>query len=427
MILRRALASAVVAAVTVPTVLLTTGSAFADSKSSAQTQHRPTYAELQKNAADTKKAYDEAVAAMKAGLEKLKATMAALNEDSHPLKAARLAAEKAAKAAGIEKAAADRAVTDAKAELDAATDEAGKAEAGKALAVAEARAKNAEAAQADADARLEDARDAWSDARVAASQEYNTFSVALNKAGAAKDVAGERLAAAKECVRVPGLTVLANGLPSKVVAGTTVDFSFTVANGTERTLDVDPLVFFTLRTKQEDQHFMKVQWSNGSGWQELDSVNGPAHIAAVKALGPGARTDVKMRMTIEDKAPADKAFALLAGDASDRYNPCLLGPMKRYDFEVLPVGSKPGKTDDAKPGKVEDKDRPKPKAASNPSAQGNASSKPVAVTDTAKGGLAATGTPSAVPQLALAGGAALLLGTGAVFAVRRARGVRGTD
>nr|WP_202487331.1 hypothetical protein [Streptomyces sp. SID8354] len=407
--------------------MLATGSAFADGKSSAQTQHKPTYAELQKNAEDTKKAYDEAAAAKTAGLEKLKATMAALDQDTHPLKAARLAAEKAAEAADAAKAAADRAVTDARAELDAATDEAGKAEAGKALAVAEARAKNAEAAKADADTRLEDARDAWGDARVAASREYNTFSVALDKAGAAKEVADERLAAAKECVRVPGLTVLANGLPSKVVAGTTVDFSFIVANGTARTLDVDPLVFFTLRTKQEDQHFMKVQWSNGSGWQELDSVNGPAHIAAVKALEPGARTAVKMRMTIGAKAPADTAFALLAGDASDRYNPCLLGPMKRYDFEVLPAGSKPGKTDDAEPGKVEDKDRPKPKAEPNPSAQGNASAEPVAGTGTAEGSLAATGTPSVVPQLALAGGAALLLGTGAVFAVRRTRGARGTD
>ncbi|MFG2226215.1 LAETG motif-containing sortase-dependent surface protein [Streptomyces sp. NPDC048644] len=64
--------------------------------------------------------------------------------------------------------------------------------------------------------------------------------------------------------------------------------------------------------------------------------------------------------------------------------------MKRYNFEVLPAGSKPGKVD-------------------------------------AAGGLAKTGSSSAVPQLALAGGAAVLLGTGAVFAVRRHRGTRGTN
>ncbi|MFE7314171.1 LPXTG cell wall anchor domain-containing protein [Streptomyces sp. NPDC057555] len=416
---------------TVPTVLLTTGSAFADSDLPAQTQHKPTYAELQKAAEDAKKAYDAAVDAKKAGLEKLKATMAALDEDTHPLKAAWLAAEKVAKAAGADKAAADRAVVEAQAKLAEATDEAGKTEARKALAAAEARAEKATADKADADTKRKDTRDAWDDARVAASREYNTFHVALDKAAEAQESADQALAAAKKCVRAPDLTVLANGLPSKVVAGTTVDFSFTVANGTDRTLDVDPLVFFNLQATDEYQHFMKVQWSNGSDWQELDSRNGSSHIASVKTMKPGARSDVKMRMTLEAKAPANKALALLAGDASDPYNPCVLGPMKRYDFEVLPAGSKPGTVDEAKPGTVEDKDRAKPtptaKSTPNPSAQGGASAEPAPTSDAAEGNLATTGSSSAMPQLALAGGAAVLLGTGAVLAVRRNRAAKGSN
>ncbi|MFB7631182.1 LPXTG cell wall anchor domain-containing protein [Streptomyces sp. NPDC056149] len=146
-------------------------------------------------------------------------------------------------------------------------------------------------------------------------------------------------------------------------------------------------------------------------------------------MKPGARTDVKLRMAIEAQAPAKKALALLAGDASDQYNPCVLGPMKRYDFEVLPAGSKPGKVDEAKPGKVEDKDRPAPKAKpeANGSAKGDAAAKPESTPDAAKGSLATTGTSSAEQTLALAGGAAVLLGTGAVFAVRRKRGARGTN
>ncbi|WP_274918417.1 hypothetical protein [Streptomyces sp. WZ-12] len=107
---------------TAPSVLLATGTALADAKSpSPQEQHRPTHAELTKSAEAARQAYDEAVAAKAAGLEKLKATMAALNQDTHPLKAARLAARKVAKAADAAKTAADQAVTEAQATLDAAT------------------------------------------------------------------------------------------------------------------------------------------------------------------------------------------------------------------------------------------------------------------------------------------------------------------
>lgn len=426
--LRRTLATAAVAAVTAPAVLLSASAAFAAPKAPAQTQQKPTYAELKKAADDAKKAYEDAVAAEKAGREKIDATMAALDSDSHPLKAALLAADRAAKAAAAAKTAADKAVTDARAALDGAEDEAGKAKAQEALDAAEARAETATEAKANADAKRTTARDAWDDARVAALREWSKVLNASAEARKAKDAADRALAAAADCVRVPGLTVLANRLPSKVVAGTTVDFSFTVANATDRTLNVDPLVFFRLNSTDQEQHFMKVRWADDSGWHDLDP-NSPSHLAGVKDMKPGARTDVKMRMTLEAAAPAIDGFALLAGDASDAYNPCVRGPMKRYDFTVLPAGSKPGTVDAAKPGKAGDKDRPKPKPAaqtgSSPSAGSTAAAQPAsAVTG---GSLATTGASPAVPQFALAGGGAVLLGTGAVLAVCRQRGVRGTN
>ncbi|MFG2532472.1 hypothetical protein [Streptomyces sp. NPDC048516] len=427
--LRRTLATAAVAAVTAPAVLLSASAAFADTKAPAQTQQKPTYAELKKAADDAKKAYEDAVAAEKAGREKINATMEALDQDSHPLKAAYLAADKAAKAAAAGKTAADKAVTDARAALDEAKDEAGKAKAQEALAAAEAHAKTAAEAKTNADAKREAAGDALDDARVAALRAWNKVLTTSAEARKAKDAADRALAAAAGCIRVPGLTVLADHLPAKVVAGTTVDFSFTVANATDRTLTVDPLVFFRLNAKNQEQHFMKVQWADGSGWKELDSKD-DFHVASVKDMKPGARTDVKMRMTLEAAAPALDAFALFAGDASDAYNPCVLGPMKRYDFKVLPAGSKPGTAGEAKPGKVEDKDRPKPKskpaaqAGSSASAGSTASAQPASAAN--GGSLATTGASPAVPQLALAGGA-VLLGAGAVFAVRRHRGARGTN
>ncbi|MFF8787015.1 hypothetical protein [Streptomyces sp. NPDC015125] len=429
--LRRTLATAVaVAAVTAPAVLLPAGSVFAAPKAPAQTQQKPTYAELKKAADDAKKAYEDAVAAEKAGREKIKATMDALDQDSHPLKAATLAADKAAKAADADKTAADKAVTEAKAALGEAKDEAEKVKAQEALGAAEADARTAAEAKANADTKRKAARDAWDDARVAAFREWNKVLNASAEARKTKEAADKALAAAGDCVRVPGLTVLANRLPSKMVAGTTVDFSFTVANATDRTLNVDPLVFFRLVAKNQEQHFLKVQWADGAGWQEL-APEGSNHVAPVKDMKPGARTEVKMRMALEAGAPATDAFALFAGDASDAYNPCVLGPMKRYDFKVLPAGSKPGTVGEAKPGKVEDKDRPKPKPKSAAQTDSVASADSTASAQPASAGtggsLAATGASPAVPQLALAGGAAALLGTGAVFAVRRRRGARGTN
>ncbi|MFH9419249.1 LAETG motif-containing sortase-dependent surface protein [Streptomyces sp. NPDC017529] len=422
--LRRTLATAAVAAVTTPAVLLSAGSAaLADANPSAQAQQKPTFAELKKAADDADEAYKRAVAAEENENKKIEETLKAMDDGgSHPLRLAALAADKEAGAAEADKTAADKAVTDAKAKLAAAGDEAGKSAAQKELAAAETAADKAARAKTDADAKSKAAWTAVTDARVEAFRELSKAKYALDEARKAKKAADEALAAAKECVRVPGLTVLADGLPSKVVAGTTVDFSFTVANGTDRTLDVDPLVFFNLRAKNDQQHFMKVQWSDGSGWKELDS-RGHSYTEPVKAMKPGARADVKMRMTIETGVPAKKGLALFAGDASDQYNPCVLGPMKRYDFEVLPAGSKPGKVDDAKPGKVADKDRQEP----GKSAQGGNSAKPVPGAgddDSAKptpagGNLASTGASSAVPQLALAGGAAVLLGAGTVFVVRR--------
>ncbi|WP_406003035.1 hypothetical protein [Streptomyces sp. NBC_00829] len=407
---------------TTPVVLLSAAPAFADAKPATPMLNQPkTYAELEKAAADAEKAYGDAVAAKAAGLKKLKAAMAALDLDTHPLKAAALAHDAVAKAAAADKTAADKALTDAEAKLETAKDEAGKAEAKKALTAAKTDAKKAADAKADADAKKEAAWEAWNDARVKVSQEYSLVQDAPEKALKIKEAADKARAAAAECVRVSGLTVLADGLPSKIVAGTTVDFSFTVTNGTDRTLNVDPLALVVLR-ERKNWDFLKVQWSNGSGWQELEA-KGNSYVASIDAMKPGDHSDVKMRLTIDAAATTGKGVGQFAGDASSQYNPCLLGPMKRYDFTVLAAGSKPGKVDDAKPDTVDDKDRPTPKPS--PSAQGGTSAGPAGTSATpetaiANGGdLATTGSSSVLPQLALAGGAAIALGAGAVFIVRR--------
>ncbi|MEG3629823.1 hypothetical protein [Streptomyces poriticola] len=427
MALRRSLAMAAAVAVITPVALFTATPAFAAESSPDRIQNQPTYAELQKAAADAKKAYEDAVTAKEEGLKKLEATLDALESETHPLRAATITADKAAKEAADARTAAEKAVADAEAELEAAGSDTEKAEAEQALATAEAALADAEKAKKEADAEAKEAQTALDDARVAAFSEYSKVQDTPEKAKKAKDAAEKALAAAEECVREKGLTSLAVGLPSEVAAGTTVEFTLRVTNGTERTLTVDPLVFVHGEDERiGEKSALKVEWSNGAGWQSL-SGDGPRHIAHIDTMKPGEQSDVKLRMTVDSAAPASDAFALFASDASDAYNPCVLGPMKRYDFALLPAGSETDPAGEAKPTEPGKDDDKRPDAATpgkdtgGKSPQGGASQQTSrTTTGTGTGGnLAETGASTPIAPIAAASALTAALGVGAVFAVRR--------
>ncbi|MFC7982258.1 hypothetical protein [Streptomyces sp. NPDC057336] len=428
--LRRSLSVAAAVAVATPVVLLTAAPAFAAGTPSAQTQHQPTYEELEKAAADAAKEYEDALAAEKEGRKTVDATMAALDSDTHPLKAATITAAKAAKDAADAEAAAEKAVTDARAAVEAAGTDAEKAEAQLALEAAETDLAEAVEARQEADAAAEAAQTALDDARVAAVRAYGKLKTALEKALEAKEAAEEALGTAKECVREDGLTALAVGLPSKVVAGTTVDFTLRVTNGSERTLDVDPLAFVHVKGEGSGaKSALKVTWSDGSGWKTLGG-NQPEHIAPVDTMKPGEHSDVKLRMQVASGAGAADAFALFAADASSAYKPCVLGPMKRYDFELLPADSDPGTVDEADPGKPgKDDDKRPDTAGTGTSPQGGTPQQTTQTVDTVRtsatgtgGTLAQTGTSPALAPLGIASAVAVALGAGTVVAARRRRG-----
>ncbi|MFF1462086.1 LAETG motif-containing sortase-dependent surface protein [Streptomyces sp. NPDC058330] len=428
--LRRSLAVAAAIAVATPVALFAATPALATGTSTAQTQNQPTYAELVRAADDAKKAYEEAVTAKEVALKKLRATMDALDSDTHPLKAAVIVADKAAKEATAAQAAAEKAVADAEAALEAAEGDTGKAEAQQALETAQADLTGAVEAQRKAGAEAKKANAALSDARIAAAREYSLVQDAPATTLKAKEAADAALAAAKECVRENGLTALAVGLPSEVAAGTTTGFTLRVTNGTDRTLTVDPLAFVHVEGEGlHEKSRLEVEWSNGSDWQALTG-DGAEHIAHIDVMKPGEQHDVKLRMRAGSATKSGEAFALFAGDASDAYNPCILGPMKRYDFTLLPTGGKPGPAEEAEPGLPGDDDDKRPDAAKpgsdmGHSAQGGGTSEQAAATGTDTGGnLAETGSSSTAP-VALAGAAAVALGAGAVFAVRRRKATGG--
>ncbi|MFB9579464.1 LAETG motif-containing sortase-dependent surface protein [Streptomyces yanii] len=415
--IRPILATAVAAAVTMPALLLSVTPAFADDKPAAQTQDKPSIAELEKAAAIAKAAYEDAVEAENAAEAALKAVLS----DTSPLTVAAKAAEAAAAEAATAKMDADQAVLDAQAAVDAlpetATEEERTAAATK-LTEAKADAETADEAKAAADAEVVKALDARDDERVAAARKLDQAQKATKAALADMTAADEALAKAKEeggedgeaCVPETELTTVVTGLPSTVVAGTKVNFNLRVTNGTDKTMDeVLPFAYVhaTDRSGLNDiDDLVHLQWSSASSskWKTVDNEH---YMDAISPLKAGAHADIKMRLTIDASAPAGNGVTFVAGDYFNDDGTCGGNPdLEGYEFLIAAAGSKPGKVDDAKPSTT------KPNT-SDLKAQSGTSARPVS------GSLAATGSSSATSQLALASGAAVALGGGAVYLVRR--------
>lgn len=417
--IRRILATAVAAAVTTPALLLSVTPAFADDKPAAQTQEKPSIAELEKAAAAAQATYDDAVAAQNAAY----AALEAFEADTHPLTAAVKAAEAAADLADTAKTEADQAVVDAQAAVDALAETATEEEktaAATTLTEAEGAAATAADAKAAADAEVVAADEARDDARVAAARAIGEAQKATKAALADKTAADEALAKAKQeeaeegeegegCVPEAQLTTVVTGLPSTVVAGTKVNFNLRVTNGTDKTMDeVLPFAYVHATDRSglnELDDLVHLQWSSASSsrWETVDNKH---YMDAISPLKAGAHADLKMRLTIDASAPAGNGITFVAGDYFNDNGTCGGTPdLEGYEFLIAAAGSNPGKVDDAKPGTT--------KPNTSDLEPQSASAGPVS------GTLAATGSSSATSQLALASGAALAIGAGAVFVVRR--------
>ncbi|MEU0135018.1 LAETG motif-containing sortase-dependent surface protein [Streptomyces sp. NPDC006296] len=418
--IRRILATAVATAVTAPVLMLSAGPAFAEGRPASQTQEKPSIAELEKAATAAKKVYDEAVEAESAAEAAVELVMA----DSNPLALDAAEATAAAADAATAKAVADQTVLDARAVLDALSEESTdqeRADAETALTEAEAAAAGAATAKTAADAEAGKAVKARDDERVAVLRALHLAQNATEAALADKKAADAALAKAEEeaagegeddedCVPTTELTTEVTGLPSTVVAGTKVTFGLRVTNGTGKTLDeVFPFVYLHATDRSGRKvldDLVHLQWSSGSSakWQNVDNEN---YIDPVSALKSGAHVDVKLRLSVDASAPAGNGVTFVAGDYWNEDGSCGGSPdLEGYEFLIAAAGSKPGKVEDAVPA-------PTGRDTADLRPQGAASAVPVG------GSLAATGSSSATQQLALASGAALAIGAGAVFAVRR--------
>lgn len=424
--IRRILATAVAAAVTTPVVFLSAAPAFADeAPKTSQTQNeQPSIEQLRLAVAAAQTAYDKAVLAEAEAQKTLEALLKSLEVGGdNALAVASAEAKKEAETAAAAKTAADQAVLDAEAKLAAATTDEDKAAAQTALDEAKKEAATAATTKTAADAKADAAATAVDDARVAGFQELGKAQTAKADALKALKAAEKALAAAEaeegqepgdDCVEESKLKVGLTG-PKKVVAGTSAVFTLRITNGTAKALDevgayAEAFSLDSTEAKDLDK-YLDLTWSTAANpkWQDFDEETG-ALVGAVKA---GGHADIKLRLTVDGKSPAGDGMLFAAGGYENKDGAC--GWSKdagSVEFDIVAKGAgKPGTGGSTGGGNT------------NTDGQGGTSTTPVTSggngNKTTNGSLATTGANDSVTQIALAGGAALVLGAGAMFVVRR--------
>jgi LPXTG-motif cell wall-anchored protein len=144
-------------------------------------------------------------------------------------------------------------------------------------------------------------------------------------------------------------------------------------------------------------------------WQSMADEVGNGLYFGETSLGPKETVAIKLRVDITAKAPAGDGFSMGIGGYVDEEKNCVHSAFGFYEFTVLKPGSSNPDPGEAKPGKGT-----KPAGGKEP--QGGATElEPT-------GSLAHTGSSSALPVIGLVGGAAVVVGAGAVFVVRRRNG-----
>ncbi|MCX3058644.1 ML domain-containing protein [Streptomyces beihaiensis] len=427
--IRHVLATAAVAAVTAPVALFSVSPAHADaapSSSTTETTAASSMARLEKAARDAQQAYDAAVAHKRQLIGLLSDPPADL-----PAKVARDKAKKAADDAAAAKRTADARAAEVEKTVGAILDDPASTDdervAGlRTLHTARTEAATAGAAKDAADAALKKAASAFADWEVDISRQVGAAQKAIDKALTEKRAADKALAAAKAgqddpakggddgksdhdpvCDASSKLTATVPGLPGSVTAGSTVDFTLRLTNGTGRALD-ELRAFVAVRatdtSRTEDvSGKLHLRAKRGGAWQPVRAAE---YAGSFKNVKPGTHVDLPLRLTVDASAPAGEGVSFVAGDSYGRDGSCGGSEgLAAYSFRILPSGAT-APSGAAKP--VAPADKPVP--------QGATSATPVA-----SGTLADTGSSSALPRIGLSGGAAVALGAGAVYVVRRRR------
>ncbi|MCI3276092.1 LAETG motif-containing sortase-dependent surface protein [Streptomyces cylindrosporus] len=203
-----------------------------------------------------------------------------------------------------------------------------------------------------------------------------------------------------------------SGLPETIVAGGGwTAFSFNVSNkGDEEIKDIKPLIGVAAIGWEDEKDYsgeIQVQVFDKSSktWQTIADAAGEGGTFPAFSLSGGQSVSYQLRLKVSGKVPDSLGLTGGLAEYQDEEG-CWVADDPNgwiYFFDILAAGSDAGNPDDAKPQ--------------------TGGMKPLEdVSDVdATGSLAETGSSSALPMIALTGGAAVALGGGAVFAVRRRR------
>lgn len=204
------------------------------------------------------------------------------------------------------------------------------------------------------------------------------------------------------------------GLPSKIVAGSGFHaFKLNVKNsGSHAYQRVDLGVFAAQVDKNDfftDTSHLTLQYKDPDTGQwtdiSLDENDEGAGYLGYTDVQSKESFPIDLRLAVDKKAPAGLGFAISIGMYADDKGNCVYSSDDNsYQFDILAAGSNPGNPGDAKP---QGGSKPLPTKP-----VGNKQIDP-------EGTLAHTGSSSVLPAIALAGGAAVAVGVGAVFVVRR--------
>lgn len=226
------------------------------------------------------------------------------------------------------------------------------------------------------------------------------------------------------------LQVAVHGLPRRLAAGGAWSpFSMTLANTTDKPLaEVQPYLLVS-SAEDVDRPYWELETeyrdAKTGRWKTFHDAE-PEDVFGFLAVGPRSTITLQLRTRVVKNAKPGAGYALAAGDYRNRDGSCGSAKEAWSDFTILPAGTKPTQppttkpSESAKPGGTAETGQ---SAASGGGTGGSDSAGGLSPQGGAH--LAATGSSSALPAIALIGGAAMAVGAGAVIGVRRRRGVVG--
>ncbi|MCZ7417142.1 MULTISPECIES: LAETG motif-containing sortase-dependent surface protein [unclassified Streptomyces] len=205
-----------------------------------------------------------------------------------------------------------------------------------------------------------------------------------------------------------------NGLPAQIAAGSGwQNFSLTVTNKTGAKMDFAQAHVYTYafdENGEDHSDHLSLQVKDIDGiWVDVDMDWSSDQLGYVGngSLDKDEASTLQLRIQVDEKAPDSLgvafSYAFYLTDADDET--CADNYSEDYLFEIIAAGKKPN-GNDAKPqgGKTKLPAKPDSKPDANLKLEGE---------------LAETGSNSNLPMFAIAGAAAIALGGGAMFVVRR--------